>query len=144
MCAGAVAWLTIAVFGIDMILSPAWSFCIDIGGSHAGKVSGTMNMAGNLGSAVVALAFPAFSQNRTMRDLRFVPAPRLFDEKAPQLGRLQQPALETEGFLEVPLLPERVGRLPGERDIQPPLPPVVHLHPRRRLDVPDELRIALE
>lgn len=56
--AGAVAWLTIAVFGIDMILSPAWSFCIDIGGAHAGKVSGTMNMAGNLGSAVVALAFP--------------------------------------------------------------------------------------
>lgn len=56
--AGAVAWLTIAVFGIDMILSPAWSFCIDIGGKHAGKVSGTMNMAGNLGSAVVALAFP--------------------------------------------------------------------------------------
>jgi len=55
---GAVAWLTIAVFGIDMILSPAWSFCIDIGGAHAGKVSGTMNMAGNLGSAVVALAFP--------------------------------------------------------------------------------------
>jgi ACS family glucarate transporter-like MFS transporter len=41
-----------------MILSPAWSFCIDIGGRHAGKVSGTMNMAGNLGSAVVALAFP--------------------------------------------------------------------------------------
>jgi ACS family glucarate transporter-like MFS transporter len=56
--AGAVAWLTIAVFGIDMILSPAWSFCLDIGGAHAGKVSGTMNMAGNLGSAVVALAFP--------------------------------------------------------------------------------------
>ncbi len=56
--ASAVAWLTIAVFGIDMILSPAWSFCIDIGGPHAGKVSGTMNMAGNLGSAVVALAFP--------------------------------------------------------------------------------------
>jgi ACS family glucarate transporter-like MFS transporter len=56
--AGAVAWLTIAVFGIDMILSPAWSFCIDIGGAHAGKVSGTMNMAGNRGSAVVALAVP--------------------------------------------------------------------------------------
>lgn len=55
---GAVMWLTIAIFGADMILSPAWSFCIDIGGSHAGKVSGTMNMAGNLGSAIVAIAFP--------------------------------------------------------------------------------------
>ncbi|MCH6257650.1 MFS transporter [Puniceicoccaceae bacterium K14] len=55
---GAVIWLSIAIFGADMTLSPSWSFCIDIGGSHAGKVSGTMNMAGNLGSAIVAIAFP--------------------------------------------------------------------------------------
>jgi MFS transporter, ACS family, glucarate transporter len=55
---GAVLWLTIAIFGADMTLSPSWSFCIDIGGRHAGKVSGTMNMAGNLGSAVVAILFP--------------------------------------------------------------------------------------
>lgn len=54
----AVFWLTVAVFGADMTLSPSWSFCIDLGGRHAGKVSGTMNMAGNLGSAVVAIAFP--------------------------------------------------------------------------------------
>lgn len=55
---GAVLWLTIGVFGADMTLSPSWSFCIDIGGKHAGKISGTMNMAGNLGSFFVALAFP--------------------------------------------------------------------------------------
>jgi len=55
---GAIVWLTIAIFGADMILSPSWSFCIDIGGSNAGVVSGTMNMAGNLGSAIVAIAFP--------------------------------------------------------------------------------------
>ncbi|MDO8541550.1 MAG: MFS transporter [Opitutaceae bacterium] len=55
---GAVFWLSIAIFGADMTLSPSWSFCIDIGGKHAGQVSGTMNMAGNLGSALVALAFP--------------------------------------------------------------------------------------
>lgn len=55
---GAVLWLSLAIFGADMTLSPSWSFCIDIGGRHAGKVSGTMNMAGNLGSALVALAFP--------------------------------------------------------------------------------------
>ena len=54
----AVLWLSIAIFGADMTLSPSWSFCIDIGGRHAGKVSGTMNMAGNLGSALVAIAFP--------------------------------------------------------------------------------------
>ena len=54
---GAVGWLSVAIFGADMTLSPSWSFCIDIGGRHAGAVSGTMNMAGNLGSAATALAF---------------------------------------------------------------------------------------
>jgi ACS family glucarate transporter-like MFS transporter len=54
---GAVLWLTVAIFGADMTLAPSWSFCIDIGGAHAGTVSGTMNMAGNLGSAITALAF---------------------------------------------------------------------------------------
>ena len=54
---GAVFWLSIAIFGSDMTLSPSWSFCIDIGGRNAGAVSGTMNMAGNLGSAITALAF---------------------------------------------------------------------------------------
>lgn len=54
---GAVVWLSIAIFGADMTLSPSWSFCIDIGGKQAGAVSGTMNMAGNLGAAITALAF---------------------------------------------------------------------------------------
>ncbi len=55
---GAIIWLSLAVFGADMTLSPSWSLCIDIGGKNAGAVSGTMNMAGNLGSALVGLAFP--------------------------------------------------------------------------------------
>jgi MFS transporter, ACS family, glucarate transporter len=59
---GAVFWLSVAIFGADMTLSPSWSFCLDIAGRHAGKVSGTMNMAGNLGSALVALAFPYLLQ----------------------------------------------------------------------------------
>ena len=54
----AVAFLTLAVFGADMTLSPSWSFCVDVGGRHAGAVSGTMNMAGNIGSFCTALAFP--------------------------------------------------------------------------------------
>ncbi len=53
-----VACLTVAIFGADMTLPPSWAFCIDIGRSHAGVVSGTMNMAGNLGSFVTSLAFP--------------------------------------------------------------------------------------
>ncbi len=55
---GAVIMLSIAVFGADMTLSPSWSFCIDIGKKNSGTVSGTMNMAGNIGSFITALAFP--------------------------------------------------------------------------------------
>ncbi|GHC62403.1 MFS transporter [Roseibacillus persicicus] len=54
----AIFFLTIAVFGADMTLSPSWSYCVDIGGRHAGAYSGTMNMAGNIGSFATALAFP--------------------------------------------------------------------------------------
>jgi MFS transporter, ACS family, glucarate transporter len=53
-----VLLLAIAVFGADMTLPPSWAFCIDIGRNHAGTVSGTMNMAGNVGSFVTSLAFP--------------------------------------------------------------------------------------
>ena len=52
-----VIWLTIAVFGADMTLAPSWAFCIDIGKENAGAVSGTMNMAGNLGAFTSILAF---------------------------------------------------------------------------------------
>lgn len=55
---GAVAFLSIAIFGADMTLSPSWSFCVDIGKKNAGAVSGTMNMAGNVGAFITALAFP--------------------------------------------------------------------------------------
>ena len=54
----AVFFLSIAIFGADMTLSPSWSFCVDIGRKNSGAVSGTMNMAGNLGSFLTALAFP--------------------------------------------------------------------------------------
>ncbi len=55
---GAVLCLSVAIFGADMTLSPSWSFCMDIGKEHSGKVSGMMNMAGNIGAFSTALAFP--------------------------------------------------------------------------------------
>ena len=54
----AVIFLSVAIFGADMTLPPSWALCIDIGRRHAGAVSGTMNMAGNIGSFVTSLAFP--------------------------------------------------------------------------------------
>lgn len=53
----AVAFLSLAIFGADMTLSPSWTFCIDIGRKYAGAVSGTMNMAGNFSSFATTLAF---------------------------------------------------------------------------------------
>ncbi len=55
---GAIVFLSVAIFGADMTLAPSWSFCVDIGKEYSGTVSGTMNMAGNLGSFVTALIFP--------------------------------------------------------------------------------------
>lgn len=54
----AVLFLSLAVFGTDMTIPTSWTFCVDIGKRHAGVVSGTMNMAGNIGSFVTGLAFP--------------------------------------------------------------------------------------
>jgi MFS transporter, ACS family, glucarate transporter len=53
-----VIFLSVAIFGVDMTLSPSWSFCIDIAGDNTGAVSGTMNMAGNLGAFITIVAFP--------------------------------------------------------------------------------------
>jgi MFS transporter, ACS family, glucarate transporter len=53
-----IVCLTVAIFGADMTLPPSWAFCIDIGRGNAGVVSGTMNMAGNIGSFATSLAFP--------------------------------------------------------------------------------------
>ncbi len=55
---GAVAMLSLAILGADMTLPPSWTLCVDIGKSNSGAISGTMNMAGNVGSFLTALAFP--------------------------------------------------------------------------------------
>lgn len=54
----AVFFISLAVFGADMTLSPSWSTCNDVGRKRSGVLSGSMNMAGNFGSAVMAIMFP--------------------------------------------------------------------------------------
>jgi len=57
-----VVFMSLAIFGADMTLSPSWVFCIDIGKDNAGFVSGTMNMAGNMGAFITIIAFPYIFQ----------------------------------------------------------------------------------
>ena len=52
----ALAWLVIALAGLEMTVAVFWAVCIDIGGRFSGSVSGVMNMLGNLGGAVSAVA----------------------------------------------------------------------------------------
>jgi MFS transporter, ACS family, glucarate transporter len=58
----AIVFMSLAVFGADMTLSPSWAFCIDIGRENSGMVSGVMNMAGNLGAFITIIAFPYMKQ----------------------------------------------------------------------------------
>lgn len=49
----ASALLLAAAAGLAALgVAPAWAVCLEIGGAHAGVVSGTMNTFGNLGGAV--------------------------------------------------------------------------------------------
>ena len=61
-----VLCFSVAVFGVELTLSPSWSFCMDIGGDKSGAVSGAMNMLGNLGSAFSAIIFPYFVASVTL------------------------------------------------------------------------------
>ncbi len=48
----------LASFGNDLAMPPAWGACMEVGGKHAGSLSGSMNMMGNLGGAVAPAIVP--------------------------------------------------------------------------------------
>jgi len=54
----AVAAFAIAMFGVEMTISPSWAYCVDIGRKNSGSVSAAMNMAGSFGALASANAFP--------------------------------------------------------------------------------------
>ena len=54
----AVAAFALAMFGIELTISPSWAYCIDIGHKNSGSVSAAMNMAGSFGALASANAFP--------------------------------------------------------------------------------------
>lgn len=53
----AVAFLAIGFGIMDCMLPCAWAMCLDVGGRHAGAVSGAMNSAGQLGGFVCTAGF---------------------------------------------------------------------------------------
>ncbi|HVW86635.1 MAG TPA: MFS transporter [Bryobacteraceae bacterium] len=54
----AVVTLSSLGFGVaDLMLPTAWALCLDIGGEHAGVVTGVMNSAGQFGGFVCAIVF---------------------------------------------------------------------------------------
>src|SRR4051794_32757451 len=53
----AVAFLTFGSFSMDCMLPVSWSICLDVGRRYAGAVTGAMNMAGQAGSFISAVAF---------------------------------------------------------------------------------------
>jgi MFS family permease len=56
------AALLIALAGAaaSFLLVPAWGACLDIAGTHAGLVTGTMNTAGQLGAFLSPIILPFF------------------------------------------------------------------------------------
>lgn len=53
----AIIFLALGLAFKDFTLPVSWAAATDIGGDHAGSVSGTMGLAGQLGSAIMATAF---------------------------------------------------------------------------------------
>ncbi len=52
----AVLAIGLASFCNDLVMPGSWATCMDVGGKHAGSLSGAMNMAGNIGGAICPLA----------------------------------------------------------------------------------------
>jgi MFS family permease len=51
-----MAALGAAGFANDLAMPPSWAACMDLGGRHAGTLSGSMNMWGSLGGGVAPVA----------------------------------------------------------------------------------------
>jgi MFS transporter, ACS family, glucarate transporter len=56
----------LASFSNDLVMPGAWSACMNVGGKHAGSLSGMMNMTGNIAGAIAPqmIGFILFWTNR--------------------------------------------------------------------------------
>jgi sugar phosphate permease len=58
----AVYCLTVSMFFLELTIGPSWAVPMDTGGKYSGTVSGTMNMAGNIGGALSPIVFGVLAQ----------------------------------------------------------------------------------
>jgi MFS family permease len=58
---------------MDCMMPASWAACLDIGRKYAGTVSGAMNMAGQLGSFLSAVAFGYIVRSFNSYDAPLVP-----------------------------------------------------------------------
>ena len=68
-----VAFLALAYAGSDFMLPVAWAVCLDIGGKHAGAITGAMNTAGQAGSFLTTVLFGHLVSAFGSYDLPLVP-----------------------------------------------------------------------
>jgi MFS family permease len=48
----ALAFLTVALAGLELTVAGSWAMALDLGGDHSGSVSAVMNTLGNLGGTL--------------------------------------------------------------------------------------------
>lgn len=68
-----VTFLALAYAGSDFMLPVAWAVCLDIGGKHAGSVTGAMNTAGQIGSFITTVLFGYIVGASGSYDLPLIP-----------------------------------------------------------------------
>lgn len=68
-----VVLLGLGYAGSDFALPAAWAVCLDVGGRHAGAVSGAMNTAGQIGSFLATVLFGHLVASYGSYDLPMIP-----------------------------------------------------------------------
>jgi ACS family glucarate transporter-like MFS transporter len=68
-----VVFLAVAYAGSDFMLPVSWAVCLDIGGRHAGAITGAMNTAGQVGSFATTVLFGHLVGTYGSYDLPLVP-----------------------------------------------------------------------
>jgi sugar phosphate permease len=68
-----VTLLALGYAGSDFMLPVAWAVCLDVGRKYAGAVTGAMNTAGQIGSALTAYTFGKLVQSTGSYDVPLYP-----------------------------------------------------------------------